>query len=202
MKINSDAFKRRLINVLLTVSGSLLISFASGALIIPNKLVVGGMSGLSILLNSAVRIGEDAWIMLLSISLFLFGLFALGGSFILKTLIETVVYPLGVSFFVRYLAPLTQNLIDELFAALFGGAITGLGASLAFLGGGSTGGVDVIAVALSRLSHKLRPPVVIFAIDALVILLGMAIYRDLSLAALGILSAAVSALVIEKVFCS
>jgi uncharacterized membrane-anchored protein YitT (DUF2179 family) len=71
-----------------------------------------------------------------------------GLRFVAKTLYGAI----GLSVMVDLLAPVTPHLAqnDLLLAALYGGAITGLGMGLVFKAGGNTGGTDIVAQLLSR----------------------------------------------------
>ena len=71
-----------------------------------------------------------------------------GRHYVAKTLYGAV----GLSVLVDVIAPYTPHLAgdDLLLAALWGGAITGLGMGLVFKGGGNTGGTDIVAQLLSR----------------------------------------------------
>ena len=86
--------------------------------------------------------------------------------------------------------------------SIFGGACVGVGIAITFLGGGSTGGVDVITFILCKYIKKLKSSVSIFAIDALIIILGVVVNptHDLALALLGVLSAFIAALMVDKLF--
>lgn len=211
MKIKINNPKRTLKNILLTVFGTLLLSFATSVFILPYNLVTGGISGLAIIVNYLLPIGEEIWIAVFALSLFLLGLLLLSSSFATKTLVSTIVYPIGVSFFSYLVSPdvldgffylhgSVHNEIGVLLAALFGGVFIGAGCAIAFLGGGSTGGVDVIALIIAKFFKKAKSSVIIFLIDAGIIVIGMFIYRDLVLTLLGIVCAFITALMIDKVF--
>ncbi len=198
-------------NLFLTVIGTLLLSFATGVFILPYNLVVGGISGFAIVLNAPVPIGEDVWIAVITLLLFVLGAFCLGRDFALKTLVSTIVYPLGVSLFSHVassefldgffdIAGSSYGEIGVLLAAIFGGVLTGAGCALAFLGGGSTGGVDIIAFIICKIFKKAKSSVVIFALDASVIVAGIFVNRDFVLMLLGIVCAFLTALMIDKVF--
>ena len=90
----------------------------------------------------------------------------------------------------------------QLLCSIFGGACVGIGIAITFLGGGSTGGVDVITFILCKYIKKLKSSVSIFAIDALIIILGVVVNptHDLALALLGVLSAFIAALMVDKLF--
>lgn len=201
-------------NVLLTVVGTLTLSFGSAVFIIPFNLVCGGVTGISIAVSSIIKselVTTEALIAILTWVLFFAGLLILGRSFALKTLLSAIIYPIGISFFTRLASPDVlggflvfdaerYGQISLILAALFGGVFIGTGCALTFLGGGSTGGTDIIAFSICKFFKKLRSSYVIFAIDAAVIAVGMFALKSLVLTLLGILSAFITALVIDKLF--
>lgn len=201
-------------SVLLTVLGTLILSFGTSVFLLPFDLVIGGMSGIAVVIDALIpmeAITIDMILTVLTWTLFFLGLVILGKQFALKTLISTVVYPLGVSIFMRLARPdvlggifcMTASEHPELaliISAAAGGAVIGTGCAVTFMGGGSTGGTDVIAFTLCRIFKRLKSSVSIFLVDAGVILLGIFVIRDFSLSLLGILSAMITATVIDKVF--
>jgi len=201
-------------NVCLTVVGTLVLALGTALFIIPFDLIVGGISSLAILLNKIIGsqfLTMDMLITIVTWVLFFIGLFVLGLDFAMKTLISAIVYPVGISLFSRLVDPnvmngffcLTQSEYSEisiLLATLFGGVLIGAGCAITFLGGGSTGGVDIIAFLICKIFKKFRSSVVIFIIDALTIIMGIFVIRDFVLSLLGITSAFISALVVDKIF--
>lgn len=213
-KINKPDLLAFVKNMGLVILGTLVLSFGTSIFLLPFNLVTGGIPGISLIIfNSfpAEFLTIDLIVTVLTWALFLVGLIVLGWSFAAKTLISSIVYPVGVSLFLKLASPdvlggffcLQNNPYDQLslvIAAVTGGLCVGVGCALSFLGGGSTGGVDVIAFIICKIFKKLKSSVVIFAIDASIVLLGMFVIGDLVLTLLGILSAFVAALMIEKVF--
>lgn len=198
-------------NIALTIIGTLLLSIATSLFILPYDLVVGGMSGLAILLNAAFPIGKELWVTIITVTLYLMGLIFLSKDFALKTLISSIVYPLGVAFFswlaspdvlngIFYLPGSNYGQIGILLAALFGGIFTGAGCAVTFLGGGSTGGVDILAFTIRKYFPKLNHAHVLFSIDAVIIAIALFVLHDLALILLGITSALLAALTIDKLF--
>lgn len=206
--------KQNIKNVLLVVLGTLILSFATAVFILPFELVSGGVSGLAIVLNHLIPLEfftVDRIVTVLTWLLFLLGFLLLGKSFALKTLISTVVYPVGVSFFM-WLAesPALGGLLNlnasqyseiaVLLAALFGGLCVGTGCAITFLGGGSTGGVDVLGLLLCKMIRRMKNSVAFFLVDATTVILGMFVLGDLAVSLLGIISAFIAALMVDKVF--
>ena len=199
-------------NLLLVVAGTAVISFAVAVFILPFGLVVGGVSGISLLLNAWFpQVSAEVFIGVLTWAIFFLGWIALGNRFALQTLVSTAVYPVGVTLCTKLTAPTVlggmfsltsyeNTSLALLLAAVFGGALIGAGCALTFLGGGSSGGVDVLAFLVCKLFKRLRPSGVIFAIDAIVIGGGLFLFRDLLLCLLGIVSAFVGAVAVDKLF--
>lgn len=201
-------------NIGLVVVGTLILSFGTAVFIFPFELVTGGVSGFSIILDHIIPIEfftADRIVTALTWVLFFLGWVVMGKGFALKTLISTVVYPIGVSIFMRLSDPSVMggflNLgtsqysdIAVLLAALFGGLFVGFGCAVTFLGGGSTGGVDVLAFLLCRVFRRLKSSVAFFLVDGTAVVLGMFVIGDLVVSLLGIISAFLAAVMVDKVF--
>ena len=201
-------------NTSLVVIGTLILAFGTAVFIIPFDLVVGGMSGFAIIIDKLLPfefVTVDLIITVMTWSLFLLGFIVLGKGFAAKTLISAVIYPPFITIFSKlvdpdmfggifYLQSSPHKDLVLIIAALFGGVLIGFGCALAFTGGGSTGGTDIIAFTVCKFIKRLRSSVVIFIIDTIPIALGVFILNDLVLSLIGIISVFVSALVIDKVF--
>lgn len=205
---------RQFKNILLSAAGTLVLAFGVALFIIPFDLIVGGVSGIAIILSHYFQsplMTTDLLIAVITWVLFFLGLIFLGKDFALKTLISTIVYPLGISVFSQLTDPNVMNgmfnlrssaysEIAILLAAIFGGVFIGTGCALTFLGGGSTGGVDVLSFIICKRIRGIRNSTVIFIIDAAAILLGFIVFNDLVISLLGISSAFITAMVIDKLF--
>ena len=196
-------------NIVFVIAGTLILAFGTSVFIIPFGLVAGGVSGFSIVINRVIggALSVDLLITLLTWALFVLGVFTLGKSFAVKTLLSTIVYPLGISLFGKLssggfldLGGSAYPQLALLLSALFGGVLVGTGCAVTFLGGGSTGGIDVLAFTLCKIFSKLKSSVALFAIDALAVLLGMIVFGDAVLSMLGIITALVSAVAVDKIF--
>lgn len=213
-KITKEELMEQTKNILLVIGGTLILAFGTSIFILPFDLVTGGIAGISIIINRILPfefITVDIIVTVLTWLLFFMGLILLGRGFAAKTLISSIVYPIGVSLFLKLAEPsflggffcLTASKYADasiILAALLGGVCVGTGAAVTFLGGGSTGGVDVIAFTICKFVKKAKSSVVFFIIDAAVVLGGMFIIGDFVLTLLGVLSAFTSALMVDKVF--
>ena len=198
---------------LLIVLGTLVLSFGCAVFVIPFNLVTGGVTGLAIAIEALLppqTINIDVLIAILTWAMFFIGLIALGRDFALKTLLSSLIYPLGISLFMGLAEPDVfggffslssyDTEIALLIGALFGGVCIGAGCALTFLGGGSTGGVDIIAFVICKIFKSWKSSTVIFIIDASVIVFGMFAIGNFVITLLGVVSAFVGAIMIDKVF--
>jgi len=135
----------------------------------------------------------------------------LGKDFAAKTLLSSFVYPLGISLFGRLTEPSALGgffslasggypQIAVMLSALFGGLLVGTGCAITFLGGGSTGGMDIVAFVLCRYFKRLKSSEAIFLLDTAVVLAGVLITKDAVLTLLGVITAFVGALAVDKIF--
>jgi uncharacterized membrane-anchored protein YitT (DUF2179 family) len=145
---------------------------------------------------------------------FFVGLIFVGKAFAMKTLLFTISYPgclylvehfLGLEFFGDYFTKIADETygkyqIGLILAATVGGALVGLAIAIAFMADSSTGGVDIISYAICKFFPKLRLSRVTLIIDAIIVISGMFVISDFVKSLLGIISAAVTSFVIDKVF--
>ena len=206
IKFNKADFFTLIKNFILVVVGTLILSFGVAVFIIPFDLVTGGVSGMAIILNRIIPIEfftVDLIITIVTWVLFFVGLAVLGKNFALKTLISTILYPLGVSLFMKITDPSFLNGFfclqasqhcetSLILATALGGVCVGTGCAVTFLGGGSTGGVDIIAFSVCKIFKRVKNSVVLFIIDASIVTLGMFIIGDFVISLLGIFSAFLS----------
>lgn len=206
--------RNRIRSIILVIVGTSILAFGTAVFILPFDLVAGGMSGLAIVIDALIPIEAitvDMIITVLTWSLFLLGLLFLGKDFAMKTLISAIVYPIAIALFLRLvnadvlggLFSLETSGYSELpliISATVGGALVGVGCAVTFLSGGSTGGTDIVAFLICKLFKRLKSSTAVFLVDALVIVLGVFLTKNLILSLLGIISAMICAIVIDKIF--
>ena len=204
---------KQLSNYFAVIVGTFLLSFGTVIFLTEAELVSGGLSGIAIIIQHFVSISiYDYLIAALTILFWILGRIFLGRDFAAKTFLASALY-IGFTFlfkrvpFFNEIAKQFAGTIDGkesaagnlILCALFGGVFVGGGVAITFLGGGSTGGVDVIQVMLSKF-FGIKESASSFLIDALVIVIGMACMQMWVPALCGILSSFISAVLIELVF--
>lgn len=227
-KLEKKKLYHELKNVILVIIGSSVLGIATGIFLVPFNIIAGGVTGIAIVFNKLITASipevivsffagfglemMDVYVSALTWSMFFIGLFVLGKNFAIKTIISSIFYPMFFTLASRLADPGVMGGFFDLkncsehegvsliLAAVFGGALVGAGCAITFLGGGSTGGVDIIALSICKFIPKLKSSVMIFIVDATVVILGMFAIGDLSISLLGIVSAMVCAVVVDYIF--
>jgi len=145
---------RRVRDYALMTVGMVLTAWAIDAFLIPNQLAAGGVSGLATVIyywmkdNLGFTVSVGVQMLIMNAILLLVAWRSRGMHYVAKTLYGAV----GLSVLVEVLGPFAPHLAadDLLLAALYGGAITGVGMGLVFKAGGNTGGTDIVAQLLAR----------------------------------------------------
>ena len=157
------------------VVGGLIYSAAVIVFLSPNGISPGGFTGIATVANHIVGISTGTVLFLLNIPVLILGYIKLGGLFILKTSLVTVLVSICLDVLGKFLLPLKT---DGILASIFGGIIMGLGLSLILLRGATTGGVDIIAKLVNRKHRHFSVGRIILIADGVVIVLNAIVYRN------------------------
>jgi len=140
--------------VLPIILGTAVYAFGLLYFIIPNQLMEGGVTGVTVLLNYAFAVPPALSTLVLNIPLFLIGLKVLGG----RQMIYTGVGIAALTFFLwvfekmigrGWITPF-QTERDYILASLYAGVTLGAGLGIVFRFGGTTGGSDIVARICNR----------------------------------------------------
>ncbi len=134
--------------------------------LIPNQIPGGGVTGLSSIINYAFGIPISYTYFIVNMLLLVAGTFILGKGFGFKTIYCIVVSTLFFQFLP--LIPWQSDIPDKLINALIGGGFSGIGIAIVFMQGGSTGGIDIIALAINKY-REISPGKVFLVSDTLII---------------------------------
>jgi len=130
------------------ILGATLVGLGTNWFFVPNRVVSGGVTGISILIHYAFDTPVGLVNLLLNVPLMLIGWRWAGGMrFLLRTIVAVIVMSAVIDLTQAYLtAPTT----DRLLVICYGGLIDGLGMGLVFRARGTTGGTDVLARVVHR----------------------------------------------------
>ena len=174
--LEREGWKGLIKDLLFSVLGSMLIAFAIAFFTVPNDIAPGGVSGMATALASVTPLHVGLWTLLLNVPLLLAAWRAQGPRALSLTLLATVLLSLFIDWFAALLPGYTNN---PLLAAVFGGAISGLGVGLLFLRDISTGGTDLAALLLRRVFPNVPTGMLLLLVDAGVVVFAACVFRDI-----------------------
>jgi len=208
MEINKAVVRKHIVNYLFIIAGSLIMAFGSVIFIAKCELVTGGISGIAVIINHYAATNVYDFVVAGFYAFFLIlGFIFLGKQFAAKTVVSTSVVTAFTFIFNRVPAfnDLAKAFLGDktignlILCGLFGGVLVGTGVGLTFVGGGSTGGFDVLSL-MGRKYLRIKESITSFTVDAIVIVIGMFTLKGLDKALIGILSAFMVALLVDFVY--
>lgn len=205
---------KQLINYILIIVGTFVLAFGAVVFLSEPNIVNGGVGGIAVIVQYFVPdvLIYDYVVAGIMVICWLIGLIFIGKDFSIKTLLGSVLY-IGFTFLFKRV-PFFTELAKEfagtkdgatpqignlILCSVFGGVFSGAGVAIALLAGGSTGGIDVFQVMLRKYLN-IKENVSAFAIEAVIIVIGMAAMRLWNEALCGILCAVLTSIVIDAIY--
>ena len=167
----------------------------------PLELIIGGMMGISLLLEPFIPLSIGFTYLFLNIIALMIGGLLFGKDFFVKTVFASILSPLLVTLF--ELLNINDSLIISqidahyqlLVASIAGGVLIGVGIGLVLRYNATTGGMDVVQKIINKFL-KVPFSVAVYVTDGLVIILGA--YLSLQNGLFATLSMLLTAYMIEK----
>ena len=213
-KIEKIKMSEKIKNIILILLGSALVALSNSIFIVPFNLVKGGMTSVAMMVSNLLypltnANTTDIVLWIINIGLWFVALFFIGKKFAMSTLVGTISYSVFMSLFLRLDLVSKFGLMNYyesgdttaklILFGLAGGVIGGFGASLCFMGKGSTGGSDVISVSCVKYLN-MKQDVATLSIDVITIVLGFIIFQSWESLLVGILSALITSVAIKNIY--
>lgn len=176
------------------IAGGTIYSAAVLFFLSANEISPGGLTGVATVLNYLFMLPVGTVMFLLNIPILIIGFIKLGGIFILKTTVSTVIISVILDVFGGILPAIN---IDPILAAVFGGLLLGFGISMFMLRGATTGGVDIIAKLINRRFPHITVGRLMLLADALVVALSAFAYKNIESALYSVVALYASSRVID-----
>ncbi|WP_274309656.1 YitT family protein [Solibacillus daqui] len=132
---------------LFIIIGGLIAAYGLEAVLIPNNVSDGGVTGISIVISQLTPVSLGILIAVLNIPFIYLGYKQIGKSFAINSVIGIASLSAGTMLMHHVPTIITG---DALLITVVGGIILGLGMGLALRNGGALDGLDMLAVLLSR----------------------------------------------------
>ncbi len=168
MRPYDKPWKRFTVTTFCILAGNGLLAFLVVAFVIPHDIVMGGTTGIGIVLGRLAPQIDVSYIVLgINVALLILGRIVLGRRFALTTVASTFLFPAFMWVFER-VPGITTMTEDSLLAAVFAGLLMGVSLGLVMRVGSSTGGIDVLNLIFHKIFH-LPVAVFVYLLDILVV---------------------------------
>ncbi len=167
-----------IVDYLNIVLGAIFVAFSTMIFFKPAGIVIGGVSGLSIIVEqltgSVMDEGIPVWLtnIVMNIPLFILGAKVIGKKFFRRSLFGFIVSTI-VFYFLGYV---NLNPIDEFLITIIGSVGVGLGVALANKSSGSLGGTELLAVIIKKYYPHIPVNKILMYIDVVIITVGIYIF--------------------------
>ena len=186
-------------NFILIVLGAYLISLSINMFLLPHKMTTGGASGIATILYYLSNIPMGITILAINLPLFVIAIVKLGKKFVIKTIFSTVLLSVFLELF-KHDQVIQTTQIDLLMSCIFGGIISGIGLSLTFKAGASSGGSDLLANIIYKLTKIQSLSKVLMGIEIVIISGVIICFKDINLGLYSIIALFISTKVIDVIF--
>lgn len=138
---------------LLIVLGSILYAVSTVLFIFPDSLLLGGTSGISVILEAFLPFSPGTILMVINFLLIVLAFLVLGKSMATKTLVGSVCTTVFVGVFEKLFVFEKALIPSPYLSALVGAAVIAVASGIMFCVDSSSGGTDIIALIIKKFFH-------------------------------------------------
>lgn len=165
VKTKKELFFEFLKRSIFWLIGSFIVAIALEGFLLPNKIIDGGVIGLSMMLSYITKWNLGLLIFAINIPFIIMAFKAIGKKFVINTLFATAMLAVMTNL-VHHIKPATSDL---LLATIFGGIFLGFGVGLILRNNASLDGTEMLSIVISK---KLK----IFSVGGLLMGMNLFIY--------------------------
>ncbi len=186
-----------IIDILVIIAAAAIFALGAVSFISPNNIAPGGATGVAIILTELTGLPLGLLIAAINVPLIIVGFIILSKKTMVKTLISVAVITVMTDFVFVDFPVYNAGEGNGILAALFGGLLLGAGVGLTYSREATSGGTDIIAKILAKYNPHITLGVLQLVADAVVVLLGLAVFRDLNAAMYAVVSMFVQSKVVD-----
>lgn len=165
---------REIITYFIILLGSVLYAAGTVLFIFPNSLLLGGISGVSVILNKFLPFSPGTLLTVINTALIVVAFIVLGRDMAIKTLVGSVITTLAIPIFEKTFVFETPLIPNRYISAVVGAIIIAVASAMLFYVKSSSGGTDVISLIVQKYSGMNIGKAVLVT-DVLIVLVGGAL---------------------------
>lgn len=145
--------RKEILNYLFITIGSILYALATVAFIFPHSLLLGGTSGISVILNEYISFSPGTILVIINFSLLIAAFVVLGKDMAIKTFVGSTLTTIFVGAFEKILYNNLLLISNIYISAIVGAAVIAIASGIMFYVKSSSGGTDIIALIVKKYSN-------------------------------------------------
>src|SRR5574344_1827593 len=143
--IKKQIIKREIYRIFFITLGALIAGFIINCFLVPNHMIDGGITGISIMLSYITHLNLGLFLVCINIPFIFLALQKMGKLFVAKTIYGIIILSLSVNIFKTY-----QATHDLLLATVFGGLVLGVGVGLILKNNAALDGTEILSLRLAK----------------------------------------------------
>lgn len=146
MKYPLSSIKTTIYSFLVLTIGSMLAAFSIEAFLLPNKILDGGVVGISMILAYLFPVRLAIFVVLINIPFLILGYIQLGKGFFIKSVYSIACFSIMLELFHGY----DQVTNETILSVIYGGLFLGAGVGIVIKNGGCLDGTEALGILINR----------------------------------------------------
>ena len=168
------------VDTVMIIIAAAVYSLGVHCFISPNDIAPGGVTGIAIIVSGLTPLKVGTLIFAFNIPLMILGFIFLGKATMIKTLISVSMITVFTDTLSEFMPTYDAQGGNGIMAAIFGGALMGIGLGLNYLHESTSGGSDIVIKMIQKRAPDLKIGAITAVLDVFVVGLGMLVYRDIN----------------------
>ena len=169
--------------------GTFMYALGVTQFIMPHKFVLGGLTGIAVLVNYAFGLPVSVQVLVMNGILLMIAYKILGVEFLIKTIVGVASLSIFIGMFESLDLP-TIMMDEPLMAGLIGAIVAGAGVGLVMSVNGSTGGTDIVIMIINKF-RNVTPGRMMLLIDLVIVSSSFVLFRSVETIVYGLIIIAV-----------
>lgn len=193
---NKKKIKQLFLDMMFMLAGSVVYAVSVNAFTAPNNIAPGGVTGVATMLNFLFQTPIGLMVFIINIPIIIWAILEIGYKLVLKTIVAIVLSSVMIDA-LSHIIPAYRG--DPILISIFAGLCEGVGLSLTFIRGATTGGTDMIARLLGRRLPHLSMGKLMLAIDGLIVVASAFVFGSIESAMYACIVIFVSTSIIDSI---
>ena len=188
--------KEIMLDLLFMTLGSVIYAIGVTGFNAPNNIAPGGVTGVATMLNYLFNTPIGTVVFLINIPIVIWAIVEIGYKLVAKTAMAILLNSVAIDIVALFM-PAYHG--EALIVTLMSGVCEGVGLSLVFMRGATTGGTDMIARVLNRRLRHLSMGKLMLVVDACIVLVSAFVYKSMESAVYACVVIFVSTRIIDTI---